>query len=286
MALDYQKNTAQFAELHRITDVYIGWFASVCHAVAYPESADGINEIPKAFVEWINGGAVDDFDSVVLDEIKGSYNAMEQHAFPVLEYLKSGEGRPESDVFEQFKVHFDGFLNRLRRSEKDSAIDGSGIDELTGLRSRSVLDQDMKRELDRLSRQGNPFSLLMTKVDNFDESNQESVQLAVSVIKQCMRAFDDAYYLKDGQFLIMLKHADLIGAQAAVKRLQNAMLEKQEQSQNITMSYCMSEPIVEDDVQETLNNMQQDLVSHAGESDSVLQLKEISPLERYVNNLE
>ncbi len=287
MAIDYKKTTKQFEQLHAVTEEYITWFASVCSFVAYPELLKDVetHSVPQTIINWIEQDAPD-LPDLLLSDIKNNYADMSAAAAVLLDHLGAKSDRPQQQDFIKFKHSFEGFLNRLRRFEKDSAVDGSGIDELTGLRSKTVLVEDLKREMERVERQGNPFSLLLTQVDSFDEGAVDSVSLAVSVIKQCMRAFDDAYYMGDGEFLIMLKHADLIGAQSAVKRLQVALKSTQDAKAAMTMSYCIAEPIAEDKIDDLLSNMRQDLSDNASDVDAVIRLKELSPLERFVGGLD
>jgi hypothetical protein len=109
--------------------------------------------------------------------------------------------------------------------------------------------------------------------------------MIVRNIKKCMRSFDDAYYLGQGEFMLSLKHADKIGAKAAINRLQAFLDGDEENKSKMTMSYCFTEPSVGDDILELTGNMRQDLIDHMNDENVVLQLTEISALERYASQL-
>ena len=285
MALEYN-NSTQFETLAPVLEDYAGWFGRVALCVAYHEENSLLDKIatPSSFADWLvetrNSAS---FAPEAINGLDKLHEDMLGIAEKLITILQTGE-RPSIKDFAEFKNTYTGFLSRIRRLEKDSALEKSSIDEPTGLRSQEAIKNDLKREMDRVSRQGNPFSLLLTRIDAFDyQSDQKrALEIAVANIKYCMRSFDDAYYMGQGHFLISLKHADMIGGLAAVSRLQQA-LRKDKDNAGLTMSYSLVEPISGDDAFAIIKHMRQDLDDHAKETDCVLKFKEVSPLERFVS---
>lgn len=289
MALEYDTNN-KFEALAPVLEDYANWFSRIAVHVAYPEEQDGADGIvtPGSFKEWLESTKDnEDFSQAVVDDLTKIHDDMLRAGVSVVESIK-GKTRPAHQDFVDFKNLYTAFLSRIRRVEKDSALEGSGMDDTTGLRSAEVLQADLKKEMERLSRQGNPFSIVMARIDRFagHDNQSGSLDLAVASIKDCMRSFDDAYYMGLGQFLISLKHADIIGAQAAVNRLQQSLKKNDDNTDKITMSYCMAEPIPGDGLDEMINNMKQDLNDHLNDRDAVLKFLEMSPLERFVNAMD
>ena len=287
MALEYETHT-KFEALAPILEDYANWFGGIALCTGYLGEAGDAGTIatPVSFAAWLeNIEAGGDFSADVIDGITKIHDDMMLAGAGVLEQLKQNK-KPHLQDFIEFQNLYSAFLSRIRRMEKDSALEGSGLDEATGLRSVDVLEADLKKEMERLSRQGNPFSLVLTRIDRFagQKDQEAALKIAVASIKRCMRSFDDAYYLGLGQFLVCLKHADIIGAQAATNRLQQSLREDKTNTDKMTMSYCMAEPIPDDKITPLVENMRQDLIDHLNESDAVLKFIEMSPLERFVNS--
>ena len=70
----------------------------------------------------------------------------------------------------------------------------------------------LRRSLDRLSRQGKAFSVAIARIDHFEKLSQgltkeqleECLQWLAAIIKKCLRSFDDAYRLENGEFILSL----------------------------------------------------------------------------------
>jgi diguanylate cyclase (GGDEF)-like protein len=180
------------------------------------------------------------------------------------------------------------------------AMTDSGFDMLTGLRSRQMLTKDLEREMERRSRRGRPFCLALARIDHYAEmkanlpqADYETIISAVGeIIKLCMRSFDDAYRLGNGEFLMCLKQADMTGGTAGLGRLRKLLEEKapyytlKGQEVRLTMSSCVAEPQPGDDFESLMDNMRIDLDRFGGDAEMALEYLEVSPLERFVNALD
>lgn len=177
-------------------------------------------------------------------------------------------------------------------------LDEKGIDLETGLRRESVLNKDMDREMQRLARQGKPFSLALVRIKNYEEISEqegeaigEYVKFVSELIKKCLRSFDDAYRVGDGEFVLALKQADVTGGIRALERL-NHLLEDNKydftsealSEKNAALLCCVTEPVADDDINSLIENMKADLDGSDNSDDTVLEYHELSPLQRFVQS--
>ena len=290
MTLEYDQENQNLEVVAGIVDDYNDWFGLVVTAVSYPEEKNITDNIhkPLSFTSWVEKGKE---DGSVAEEIIENLNEMHLDMMSrgelIIEIAASGN-RPDYADFTDFKHLFDAFTGRLRRLERDSLAEGAGFDELTGLRNDKVMKDDLEKEMERVARNGSPFSIIYTRIDRFftHEDKENVIRIVSNNIKKCMRTFDDAYYLGGGNFVISLKQADMIGATSATNRLQNFVKTDEENENNITLSYCMSEPVSGDDVEDLIANMKSDLDSFESDDDVVLKFVEVSPLQRYLDDLQ
>lgn len=285
MAVEYT-DLNKFKALAHILEDYTEWFARIALLVAYTaeETIHDGYQIPSSFNNWVNSKNVKtEFNSNVIKPIIDIHEVMLISASHIIDSLNSKKYVGHND-FVEFKNLFSSFLSSVRRLEIDSALEGDGTDEETGLRPVSAIKYDLDKEMQRLSRNGNPFSLSMLRVDGFPLLDQphDALRITSLNIKKCMRPFDDAYYIEDGYFLLSLKHADMVGAEAAAMRIIQSLNEDEENVMDITVSFCLSEPVNGDDIDVLLNNMHVDLNNHIDTKETILKFLDISPLERFI----
>ncbi len=287
MALEYKDNE-KFEDLAPVLEDYTHWYSAIAFYVAYPEQPQEQLTTPTSFSEWVEKASQKgEFNSGVLHDMTDTYDQMILESQKVLTALAEGT-KPDVKVFSNFKDFFRTFLSRIRRLEKDSAMEGSGIDEETGLRAPKAIKNDLKREMERLSRQGTSFAMVLARVDGFDEQTDttQALKLSVRMIEKSMRPFDDAYYMGKGHFLLSLKQADIMGAEAAINRMRMHLQEDEENKTKMTMSFSVLEPSVGDDPEAMVKHMQQDLNDNMYEKDAVLKFKEVSALERFIGGMQ
>ncbi|MCI5060949.1 MAG: diguanylate cyclase [Alphaproteobacteria bacterium] len=284
MALDYGSQKS-LVKLTPVLEEAAFWYSDIVSAVAYPDKASIVARL-DSFLDWMQEGH--DLPPEIIRDTQALYDDLMNQVERILPVLQAENNLPFDD-FSELNTLYNAFLFRLYRLEADSALEGRGVDPLTGLRSHEAIEPDLKREMERLSRQGNPFALVVCRIDDIGsvEPPEDMLALVVRAIKQCMRSFDDAYYLGQGQFLLSLKHADLIGAQAAVTRLRQILSQDEGNKKgSVTLSYCMSEPLPEDKPLKIIEDMKDDLAQNASAQDAVLKLLEMSELERFVSTME
>ena len=203
---------------------------------------------------------------------------------------------PPYDAFDKLATFFEEFINFLRRIEKDYAVGDVNVDELTGLRSADMFYKDIRREMDRLARQGKPFSLALSKIDGYEKIKEgldkpqleEALKNLAAIIKKSLRSFDDAYRSENDEFLLSLKQTSPAGGLKALHRVKRSLQENpmvvqlKDGPATLSLSSVIAEPLPEDDVRTLLVNMQKDLKNYSGEAGSIIEYFEMSPLQRLI----
>lgn len=116
---------------------------------------------------------------------------------------------------------------QMRRIERAFSSAASGIDSLTGIKSRLSLWREMERERARFLRRGDNFCVAICDIDHFkhindsyghDTGDRVLSAIADTIIKS-LRVFDDVYRMGGEEFLIILKSTDLENGRMAMERL-------------------------------------------------------------------
>lgn len=277
-----------------VLDEYVVWYGKLVKS--YFEGRAVADPAPAVFSEWLTKAIVEkSVNGSLADKIQGVHAEMvnSAKAFALKAAIKSTGPAPLKE-YDELSRHYEEFIQFMRRLEKDRATENSGFDDLTGLRSVRLMNADLMRELERRSRQGNPFSLALLKINNFkDEWRQDKeicrpmVRHLSQEINECLRSFDDAYYIGEEYFLLSLKHADIHGSQAAMTRLNMDILAADIQDPNgepVTVSSVLSEPTPGDSPDTLLANMKKDLEGIETKG-TIVQYHEMSPIQRYIHSM-
>ena len=300
MAVDYHENKHLEALLLVLED-HTSWFHKLIQCLFYSEEADLSDLIkkPTSFAQWfVAAHNDDDLPPEIIENLAALHSDLFKASDILLHNLKESVVKPSFNDFKKILTIYEEFLLYIRRLEKEIFLDGSGFDAFTGLRSKSLIFDDIKRELQRLARQGKAFCVAMIKIDDFDfiqknvqqDESDGYLKLIASLIKLSIRSFDDAYYIGGDAFVLCLKQADVSGGVSALERLRKE-LERQDvrlktdgnSDAALSMSCCIAEPVVGDDAGDLIENLHLDLSSvECKKSGSVLEYHELSPLQRYI----
>ncbi len=283
-----EQNNDKFKALTSVLEDYTEWFSELALYVGYvgKQNVPADFTLPVSFSKWVEKNAVDnEVSTTIAQPIIDTHNEMKVVALDIIEKLK-GNQQPSHKEFITFKNLYGSFVSSIRRLEKDNALNLDGTNDITGLRPAEAIQHDLDREMERLSRNGNPFALIVLCIDKIEayKNPQDIILRTANSIKSCMRPFDDAYYLDGGQFLLSLKHADTVGAESAVRRIQYTLNADVENTEKITVSCCLSEPVSGDEISVLLKNMKNDLEEHESDGGVFLKLLDISPLERFIGS--
>ena len=293
----------EVSSLSPVLDAYAEWFGRIVRRLFYPEKFDDLQSLPmpdkfEAWARYAHANKIVEKDRIA--HLHGIYTDLHNSASSVAQKVFVGKGRPELKEFEVFVNFYDEFIVQMRRVEVDNIYADHGLDIFTGLRSSKAMSEDLAIELERRTRRGRPFCLVIARIDDYSpvvseinaEQNKLMVQSFSAIIKKCMRSFDDAYRSNDDEFVMCLKQTDTTGGAAAIARLKSLLDESPvivplaEGPHAMSMSYCAAEPVPGDDIDELLDNMRADLVDKKYGSKATLEYVEQSPLQRFISEDE
>lgn len=285
-------------DLAEISSRYLDWYMKIIRKIMYPETVaiDQSMITPDIFTDWVKEAKESEtLPLTQLQELEKNHNALLMLVQEHIEDSLKTKKAPEYAEFNILTMIFEGFMDKLRRLEKDMIFSGGGLDSLTGLKSSSTMKEDLKREMDRLARKGKPFSLALLRINNFDDilhtqgrnKSEEHVRHVANMIKKSLRSFDDAYYIENAEFILSLKQADITGGIRALERLEELLKKNNRDSSAadmITVSCYVAEPTPDDLIEDLIRNLKKDLDQTGGNKNAVLEYHELSPLQRFVKN--
>lgn len=295
MALEYSSQIGLDA-IMPVLDEYVVWYGKLMKSYFSGEPFDG--EAPEVFNEWLDKAKAEGtVDELTAERVKRIHVDMVEAARDFTRKYSSRENPPLKE-YDELNRHYEEFIQMMRRLELDRTTENSGFDKKTGLRASKLIKDDYAHELERRSRRGNPFALALVKINKYSaewaqkdaDKLQTTIRAVSDRIKDSLRSFDDAYYLGGEFFILMLKHADVLGSQSAMNRLNHAITAARIASpdgskDDITVSGVVSEPQPGDDFDFLLKNMKKDLEG-IDTKGTVVQYNEISQLQRYINSID
>lgn len=277
-------------------DEYTDWHSQAMRHVFYEQYSNDLPfpEMPRAITglqELLKSKP--DLKIGEIDRIFKATDALQEIVVQALRI--NGEGRILTYAqFSEFNQLYDDMLHRLHRIERSQYLSGLGYDGETGLRSGEVMFQELEREMERVARRGRTFSLVLSSLDDADKLRKDmqesfgALQRYIgTAVLYTIRTFDDAYHLEGDEYLVTLKHADLQGAQRFIARLRDYFTERPfkvgDKAIDFTLSFCVAEPVVGEDLHQFLDMMRRDLENRAEkENDALVYYEEESPLRRYM----
>jgi len=298
--LKYEQMSDELEAFRPIFQEHGQWFHDLLEHLFYSDAINLDSELrkPASFAQWVvSANRSNAFLPEIVERLNALHNDLFSKASILYEKVNETQIKPEYKQFKELVTLYEEFVFHLRRLEKDLLAEESGFDSFTSLRSKSMLVRDVTREMERLSRQGKSFCLALARIDHFKDILKTAgkdeadgyIKLLAGLIRISIRSFDDAYYMGDGVFALCLKQADITGGFSALERLRKE-LEYQEitvhllegKKKPLSMSCCISEPVVGDEVERLMSFLSNDLAkSDMENADTVLKYRELSPLERY-----
>lgn len=294
-----------FDFLNTVLDDYNGWFSLLLECLFYPDkvSAELLREQKhaKSFRDWLaqsqkNGVIRPD----ILQRVKDLHKDLSERASGLLEDSSRRKLPPHQEDFKKLTVTFEEFVSYLRRIEKETGSNNADIDPLTGLRGKESMEKDVKREMDRLARQGKAFSLALIQIDQFDDiqkflsqsEQDECIKAVANFVKKSMRSFDDAYRLDKGMFILSLKQTGTQGGVKALKRVKDELDSMkisytiEGKNRLLSLSSCIGEPAPGEDIFSFISNLTKDIKAYDGGKGSVVEFYDLSPLQRFIRDNE
>jgi len=294
MTLEY-KSSLGLEGIAAVLDEHVFWYGRLMRA--YFERRGEMEPVPTIFTDWLSKAIDEDnISAFSADKASRIHQGLVKSDGTFAKKATTWDVNPLEE-FNELTRHYEEFIQFMRQVERDQTLENSGIDDKTGLRSLKVLKDDVAREMDRKSRRGRPFCLILIKINEFDPvwmSEHEPFMLTIRKISDqirfCLRSFDDAYYLGADYFLAILKQTDKVGGQAAVTRFNESIKDAHiappggNRVQEISINSVVAEPTEEDDLDKLIENLKRDL-SDVAEKGAVLQYNEVSPSQRYRSSI-
>jgi diguanylate cyclase (GGDEF)-like protein len=143
---------------------------------------------------------------------------------------------------------FNTMVESLRK-QHDDLERLSTTDALTGLSNRRHLMSQLTREMERASRAGQPFSILMFDVDHFKKYNDSNGHLAGdevlarvgTVLLDSVRSYDCAARYGGEEFLVMLSGTSVDRARESAERMRKQLGGEQFAGGPVTISVGVAE---------------------------------------------
>ena len=285
LVADIQKHVDWFTNIVRVAFFYAGQDVDVdlnppTAFAEYIKNSEQISEI-------INQSSLEDLDRIHKDLTETAAEFIQ----------RSRASQPITvDLYERLEKHMDAYALQLRRIEDEVLATGFSIDPVTGLRSVSGMKDDISREMDRRDRKDVPFCVCNLSLDNKDLKENGYDKAALNALYNkignrmtaVLRSFDDAYHLGKGEFVLCLKHVDMLDACSVMERFITEISEMNitdDQGRTLasTASAGVVEPIPGDSIDGILNNARQTrLEAQAEGGNLVFQYNEKSTLAAQV----
>jgi diguanylate cyclase (GGDEF)-like protein len=209
---------------HRLAFLDLGNRAEQAQSLATPDSFhiwqhEAIQHLPQ--------------DQPAIENLATLHEQLHTMARLVLLKTPNGIAVDQRD-YDNVIAKYNDLIRGLRRMERAFATAASGLDVLTGLRSRIGMQEDLAREHKRFLRSGKPFCVALMDIDHFKKINDtyghdagDRILAAVADhISRGLRASDDAYRIGGEEFLLCLKETDQMTGLAVLERLRMGLANK------------------------------------------------------------
>lgn len=256
-------------------------------------------EPPSVIQAWCREEILEErVDKKSLERLVQAYDEIKSIAQKMLSHARSSTPLTK-DLYDLLTRNVDAYVLQLSRLQKDSSGTGTSIDPVTGLRdATAMLQQDLKKEQDRLDRKGTPFCIVQISLDNggfIEEKYNRRTYNAVrahlaKVSTKNLRSFDDAYDLGKAEYMLVLKHIDFKDAVMVAERIQaeiekNAVYLPDGTKLDVTVSLGVVEAAEQEKVERTLDYARE-AVAEAQRSggNKIIEHRETSKLARFVQD--
>ncbi len=214
--------------LGHVLDEHLRWIGLWHRAVFYRHGEGGEHAAaPAAFAAWVAAAREEDLaHQPAVEKLVTLHEQMHRQARLLL--LKASAWEPPTEAeYEGVIGRFDEFCAQLRRVERAFGAAASGLDPLSGLRSRRGMNEALAREMNRCRRTGQPFCVALCDLDKFKSVNDtyghdagdRVIAAFAAVISRGIRSFDEAFRMGGEEFLVCLKETSMSEGLRVIERL-------------------------------------------------------------------
>ncbi len=281
------------AEIAAVVD----WHVRLLRQCFYPEAGKGAEStgLPADLLPLCRKLAEKDLlDKKIIAQLMMAHQKLQDSATFFADSLP-----PLLEQYDSMSAAMEAYIAQLHRLQQKIPDVGTEVDPVTGLRMPAGIYATLKAEQERFERKGTLFSVAAIAIDHvreleakYDSNTQGFIyaHLAQSLLKS-LRAFDDAYYFGQGEYVIILKELDFLDACAAIDRLQRdvetfpALLPNGEKAR-ITASFGVAEAIRDESSEMVLEHARESLLIAQREGGNRIQeYREQSKLARLASDL-
>lgn len=220
--------------LGAVLDTHLRWFG-FWHRCVFFYGGWGDGEVaeaaPASFAAWCAAASRDDLaQQPAVARLAELHERMHRQA--KLMQLKGAAGHPPAPLeYEQVARLFEEFTGLLRRMERAFGAAASGLDPLTGLRSRHGMVQTVSAEIERLVMGGPSFCLALCDLDHFKRVNEtlghgagdQALAGAAGILSRSLGDWDEVFRMGGEEFLILMRGCPLDEAGKRTERLRQTL---------------------------------------------------------------
>lgn len=283
--------------LLRDIKAHLDWHAAVLQQALFPAAAKTAEiKIPEIFVNWCAENAHRDaVDDKAVAQMRRVHEALAEAGEDCLR----AEGGLTPEAYTTLTECLDAYMKELQRFSEDLAGSNFSIDTVTGLRSAAGMKNEIARELDRRDRKSDVFCVCALSIDGHaalaeerGERRMKEVYAHIAeILMDSLRSYDDGYYLGDGEYLLCLKHVELLDACTVMDRIiiriaqSPARFNNTDEKLAVTVSCGVAEPVPGDKIDDIFANAQRAMKEAQEEGgNQVMDWKEKSALQQYAED--
>ena len=211
-----------------VLDEHLCWIGQ-WHRAAFFRAGQGGERVsaPASFAAWCVAASKGDLvHQPAVQKLVTLHEQMHRQAKLVL--LKAADGeRPTEAEYEAVIGRFEEFALQVRRVERAFGAAASGLDPLTGLRTRRGMQEALEREQNRFRRTGQSFCVAIGDIDKFKGINDtyghdigdRVLAATAAAISREIRSFDEAFRMGGEEFLVCLKETGIDEGHRVIERL-------------------------------------------------------------------
>jgi len=286
-----------------LTDIeaHMEWFGHVMRVAFFPADTVAENfEIPTALVGWcIDAASKGDMDENAAAQLHRLHDELADESAKCIRLAREGT-QMTLEVYNQVEHRLIAYIQQVRRLSEELAGSSMGLDPATGLRSVAGMKNEVARELDRRDRKGDPFCVCNLEIDAVPALMQQHGRRTMDeiyahiggMLMKSIRSFDDAYHLGRGEFVLSLKHIDILDACSVMDRIRDNIskapvyLDGSFDPSYVTASFGVAEPVPGDKIDDIFNNAKRALKEAQREGGNrVMNWKEKSALQQYAHEV-